>query len=1109
MHNTLTWLHISDIHFYPKMAWRDNDTREDLIDYLNKIFNENKLLRPDFIFCTGDIAFGELSSSPLSSQYAEAINFFDKLRHVCGKNGNLLPKEKLFVVPGNHDVNRNKINQLAQITLQNYARDSVKYCEKINNYIAEYSFEFKNSIFRLEDYANFVKDYLPHQNDEDGRLCFGKIIDLDGLSIGIAGFNSAWSCAGPEDDRHIWLPAHWQFNYARKKIRKAKIRIGLIHHPLDWFNESDQKFATERLSKDFHFLLHGHKHNSWVTPVNTHIIIAAGAMGAALDTEFGFNIVQLNLLDSKGMVYLYTYSISEGGWKPLTISAHAEKGQWEIPSLPFKFDNPLSSILSIQKNFDNLEYIDSITNSTIVTKEQFINNIDNYSDNLQEDVRQFLIEDIVSNAWDLIVFDPFLGNKIFTKFEKYKSDNIIVRIILPLCKIANALPLSRQDVEDMFSIFKLDMLKANKSFELKCIILFLQLIKYIIYNKEHEECIEGINEKLIELKEMNEEFVNKFCADIYFRNKCDFVDMPVFFRNKIKVFYDNYVAHNETAPLARLSPIIFSPLQAISKGIDYILSQIDSIAGQCSDATECRWCLIAWMRVVPLFEDYDDNNEFNNNLRLLINRFDNKIVSKSSFFQYSYLISLLHSFLETKDIKFLFKYEDEFARRKASIRPPQIILLQLEYASCLYIFCEDNDIDTIASLKIVHLMQDNQKIIDNYLFNNILLSTCLSLQKPFPVNQETLKKEVFKWIISYTKALSNLFAKPLIEKNHTNFRYISAAIKVYQNRSLYIDAMMKSLEFFYKNLSQCSPSFCAKSCFCFKYIGKQYELIKAYIEKALLADEYSIIRNARDIARCLYLLRNYSHNIDLNHLSQLEKKFCEITKIGTSTPKFFWIYYATRQLSNMPKEYNFIYELGNYLEHINRKAYQLKLKYGEVFSLTLSDDVIKFIRDNKEKSIIAAVLNIDLTYAEAWNHLGTAVFDNGKINRIQSFKIASIFYTVAKCFSREKREYDMKYCYNYIRCKSNYYLESAEKVEAFFIHDTLYYLMQPKTKIFLYRSECVVDFFRLLNRDWNYFDDNMRQKIKEIIDKVSWLKKLNLLNFQNPLDSDKSLDVSF
>lgn len=1096
MRNTLTWLHISDIHFCSKTEWRDSVAREALLDYLKNIFNKNESLRPDIIFCTGDIAFGEMSACPLSIQYENAITFFDELLYICGKNSKPLPKERLFTVPGNHDVNRKKVDQNIQYTLQNYATNPTQYASKINQYINECSLEFKNCIVRLEDYTTcFIKKYLPHQYDEEGRLCFGAIVDLDGLTIGIAGFNSAWSCAGPEDDRHLWLPAYWQFNYTLKKIKKAQIHLGIIHHPLDWLNEADQQFANKRLSKDFHFWLHGHIHSAWVTPVNSHIIIAAGAMGADLDTEFGINIVQLDLLHSKGVVYLHTYSPSEGGWKPLTISGHAENGQWDLTSLPFNLNNAYFTS-SIPGPFNTIKYMDDISDAT-TTKEQFIKNIDNYSENLAEGVKQSLTEDIISNAWDLIVFDPFLGDKILSKFANNESNNIIVKAILPLCKISNSHSLNQDDLKNIFSIFSLNITKTNNAFRLKCINLFLKLIKHVVYNKENVECIREINERLIEIREINEEFIDKFCTDIYFRNECDFVDIPDFFYEQIKSAHDRYLISNKTTPLARLSPMILSPLQAIlSKGFNTILSELDSIATQCSDATECRWTLIAWMRIIPLSEDDEDNKEFYNKLRIFINKFDKRIISQSSFFQYSYLVSLLNSFIESKNIDFLVKYEQEFISRKSSIRLPQVLLLQLEYASCLYIFCQYNDVEAIASLRIVQLALDNQIINHNSLFRNMLITNCLELQKlqqQFSIDQKTLKKSVFQWLILYTKILSASFANPLIEKNHTNLKYIKAAVTVCQNRSLYVDSTIKSLNFFYNNISQCSPSFCAKSCFCFGLIGKRHELVKAYVEKALLADDYSIIRNAKYIARCLYSLRHYTHDIDLTYLSQLEKNFYEVARIGTSTPKFFWIYYATGQLNKMKKEYDFIYKLGDALEEITLKAYQLKLKRNETFSLTLSDSIIDFIQKSKEESIVAAVLNINLTNAETWNQLGTAVFDNRKNNELQSFKIASNFYTAAKCFARENKEYDAKYCFNYIRCKANYYLESRKKANHFFIHDTLHYLRQPVTQFFFYGPDCVIDFFKVINRDWNDLDGQLHQKIEDTVNKFSWLKKLNIL----------------
>ncbi len=119
MSKKLTWLHISDIHFHPKTEWRDSTARNSLLDYLKDIYISNESLRPDLIFCTGDIAFGQTGSSPLVNQYEQAKAFFDSLLAACGPNSLPLPKERLFVVPGNHDVNRNSINSDAQSTLTN------------------------------------------------------------------------------------------------------------------------------------------------------------------------------------------------------------------------------------------------------------------------------------------------------------------------------------------------------------------------------------------------------------------------------------------------------------------------------------------------------------------------------------------------------------------------------------------------------------------------------------------------------------------------------------------------------------------------------------------------------------------------------------------------------------------------------------------------------------------------------------------------------------------------------------------------------------------------------------------------------------------------------
>src|ERR1044072_4963334 len=101
----LTWLHISDIHFHSKTEWRDSIARQALLTYLGEIFRCDGSLRPDLIFCTGDIAFGETGASPLAAQYKQAETFFASLLGVFGGSRAPLPKDRQFVVPGHHVVN--------------------------------------------------------------------------------------------------------------------------------------------------------------------------------------------------------------------------------------------------------------------------------------------------------------------------------------------------------------------------------------------------------------------------------------------------------------------------------------------------------------------------------------------------------------------------------------------------------------------------------------------------------------------------------------------------------------------------------------------------------------------------------------------------------------------------------------------------------------------------------------------------------------------------------------------------------------------------------------------------------------------------------------------
>src|SRR5688572_11549825 len=91
---TISWLHVSDFHIRSGDPYDRDVVLRALIESL-KNYRKNGLA-PDLIFATGDIAY-----SGKAPEYEIATSFFDKLIDAAG-----LQRQNLFVVPGNHDVDR-------------------------------------------------------------------------------------------------------------------------------------------------------------------------------------------------------------------------------------------------------------------------------------------------------------------------------------------------------------------------------------------------------------------------------------------------------------------------------------------------------------------------------------------------------------------------------------------------------------------------------------------------------------------------------------------------------------------------------------------------------------------------------------------------------------------------------------------------------------------------------------------------------------------------------------------------------------------------------------------------------------------------------------------
>ena len=305
----ITWLHISDLHLRGSRAYDANIVLKALLrDVGERIAQDG--LRPDFVAVTGDLTF---SGKP--AEYDLARQFFDELLRVTG-----LGKDRLFLVPGNHDVDRSLITRGAQAIGDGLTdRDSA-------NDVLSTPTDRQLMMARFQGYGTFVNDYLAgYLPFDDERYFYVRGLDLAGLRVAIMGLNSAWLSASVEDRAKGLLIGERQARAALEHAESAVVKIALLHHPLDWLREFDRDDSGAMLADGCHFVLHGHLHHTAATQLTTPdgaaTILTGGACYDTRQYANTYNWVQLNLAAGNGTVTLRRYSDARGGfWAKDTLT---------------------------------------------------------------------------------------------------------------------------------------------------------------------------------------------------------------------------------------------------------------------------------------------------------------------------------------------------------------------------------------------------------------------------------------------------------------------------------------------------------------------------------------------------------------------------------------------------------------------------------------------------------------------------------------------------------------------------------------------------------------------------------------------------------------------
>jgi 3',5'-cyclic AMP phosphodiesterase CpdA len=302
----ITWIHLSDLHWRQTQTYDANVVTSALLrDLADRARLAPELAQIDFIFVTGDLTFASRSS-----EYKLARKFLAELLQTTQ-----VRKNRLFIVPGNHDVDRKVISTEARSVVKR-AKDQQTIEDLFNNRADRIAV-----IRRFHNYRRFLNDYLgKHLFFDDTHYFYTKQCTVANQRVAILGLNSAWTSASNSDRLRLLLGER-QVRAALKQAKSADIRIALMHHPFEWLADFDRSDCKPRLLRESDFVLSGHLHDPDLMhlkgPGVEAMIIGAGACYETRKHPNSYNLVQLDLTTGKGTIYFRAYSNREGGfWAP-------------------------------------------------------------------------------------------------------------------------------------------------------------------------------------------------------------------------------------------------------------------------------------------------------------------------------------------------------------------------------------------------------------------------------------------------------------------------------------------------------------------------------------------------------------------------------------------------------------------------------------------------------------------------------------------------------------------------------------------------------------------------------------------------------------------------
>ena len=310
----ITWLHLSDWHQGKEKYNKETPFNRDRVRrQLIKDIEARERIAPeleqvDFIIFSGDLAF-----SGQEEEYKKAKEeLFNPVLQATG-----LSPERLFIVPGNHDLDRSTFKYLGGDLKRPFESET-----EVQEWLTHQK-DRDHLLQPFQAFRKFVTRYTGQKHPDYATHCQWEI---NGKRIALLGINSALMAGrnrnnkGEVDDYGKLVIGEPQIQAFINEIETEEndIQIAVLHHPFKWLTQFDSSQVEQSLKKNFDFVLWGHQHESAVKLVQGTegdcVIIPCGASYDRRQFANSYNFVHLDFETGQGSVYLRRWNDEQSEW---------------------------------------------------------------------------------------------------------------------------------------------------------------------------------------------------------------------------------------------------------------------------------------------------------------------------------------------------------------------------------------------------------------------------------------------------------------------------------------------------------------------------------------------------------------------------------------------------------------------------------------------------------------------------------------------------------------------------------------------------------------------------------------------------------------------------